>query len=173
MVSLSHGTGTGRIGVGCGAEGEAGAMVVDGNVGLLPVLTSTRVLPILYLEVPNMKMSEEVKKAIAECGPALVATASKSGKPNVSAKGSLRVLDDEHLVFADTRSPRTIANLRENPQVGIICLNAATRKGCRVWGRAEVLSSGELFDKIAKEVAARNMKLNNVIKITVEEAVAF
>ncbi len=119
-----------------------------------------------------MKMSDEVKKAVAECGPALVATASKSGRPNVSAKGSLRVLDDEHLVFADVRSPRTIANIRENPQVGIICLNPSTRKGCRIWGKAEVMSSGELFDKVAKEFAARNTKVNNVVKIAVDEAIA-
>lgn len=118
-----------------------------------------------------MKISEELKKAIAENGPALVATAGKSGRPNVSAKGSLRVLDDEHLVFADVRSPQTIANLKENPQVSVICLNGATRKGCRVWGQAEVLSSGELFDKMAKDYAARNMKINNIVKIAVMEAV--
>jgi len=40
------------------------------------------------------KLSEEAKKAIAEFGAALVATASKDGKPNVSLKGSFRVLDD-------------------------------------------------------------------------------
>ena len=119
-----------------------------------------------------MKMSDEVKKAVAECGPAMVATASKSGRPNVSAKGSLRVLDDEHLVFADVRSPRTIANIRENPQVGIICLNPATRKGCRIWGKAEVMASGELFDKLVKEFVARNTKVNNVVKIAVDEAIA-
>ena len=43
-----------------------------------------------------MKMSPEIKKAVAECGTALVATASKSGRPNVSAKGSLRVLEMDH-----------------------------------------------------------------------------
>ena len=53
-----------------------------------------------------MKMSADVKKSIAECGPALIATASKSGRPNVSPKGSLKVLDDEHVVFADVRSPQ-------------------------------------------------------------------
>lgn len=120
-----------------------------------------------------MKMSEEVKAAIAENNPRLVATASKAGKPNVSAKGSLRVLDDEHLVFADIRSPRTIANLKENPQVAVFCLNPSTRKGCRIWGRAEVMSSGELFDQVSRELGARNMKANNVVKIAVEEAIAF
>lgn len=119
------------------------------------------------------KMSEEVKKAVAESGAGIVATADKSGKPNVSAKGSLRVLDDEHLIFADVRSPRTIANLKENPQVAVLCLNGATRKGCRVWGTAEVLTSGELFDKMGKELAARNLKVNHVVKIAVKESLAF
>ncbi len=118
------------------------------------------------------KLSEEVKRAVAECGPALVATANKAGKPNVSAKGSLRVLDDEYLIFADIHSPRTIANLKENPQVAVLCLNAATRKGCRVWGIAEILTSGDLFDEMSKEFAARNMGVNHLVKIAVEEAVA-
>jgi hypothetical protein len=120
-----------------------------------------------------MKISQEVKNAIAEYSPALVATVDKAGKPNVSAKGSLRVIDDEHLLFADIRSPRTIANLKENPQVAIICLNPATRKGCRIWGKAQIMTSGDLFDQLTKEYAARNMKVNHVVKITVDEAVAF
>ncbi|MDD4859328.1 MAG: pyridoxamine 5'-phosphate oxidase family protein [Dehalococcoidales bacterium] len=116
------------------------------------------------------KLSEEIKTAIGTIRPSLVATASKTGKPNVSAKGSLRILDDEHVLFADVASPRTVKNIKENPQVAIICLDAKERKGCRIWGKGEVLSSGEIFDKVAAELAARNMKLNNVVKVTVEEA---
>jgi hypothetical protein len=119
------------------------------------------------------KLTEEAKKAIGEIRPSLVATATKSGKPNVSAKGSLRVLDDEHVIFADIASPRTVANIVENPQVAVICLDAATRKGCRIWGRGEILNEGELFDRIAAEFAGRNMKVNNVVKVTVEEVETF
>ena len=120
-----------------------------------------------------MEMSQEVKKAVAEYSPALIATADKAGKPNVSAKGSLRVIDDEHLVFADIRSPGTIANLKENPQVAVLCLDSATRKGCRIWGKAEILTSGDLFNQLAKEYADRKMKVNQVVKIAVDKAVAF
>ncbi len=119
------------------------------------------------------KLTEEAKKAIGAVRPSMVATASRNGKPNVSAKGSLRILDDEHVIFADVASPRTIANIKENPQVAVICLDAATRKGCRIWGRGEVLSSGALFDKIAAELAGRNMKARNVVKIAVEEVETF
>ena len=119
------------------------------------------------------KLTEEAKKAIGEIRPSLVATASKTGKPNVSAKGSLRVLDDEHLLFADIASPRTIANIKENPQVAVICLDAAGRKGCRIWGSGEILGSGELFDKTVVEFASRNMKVKNVVKVVVEEVETF
>ena len=115
------------------------------------------------------KLTEDAKKLIREIRPSLVATASKTGKPNVSAKGSLRVLDDEHVVFAHIASPRTVANIKENPQVAIICLDASSRKGCRIWGRGEILDAGELFDKTVAEYASKNMKVRNVVKIAVDE----
>jgi hypothetical protein len=77
------------------------------------------------------------------------------------------------VLFADVRSPRTIANIRENPQVAIICLDAPTHHGCRIWGKGTVLNSGELFDKAVTDMAARNMKINNVVKVVVEEVETF
>ena len=105
-------------------------------------------------------LTDEAKKAIKEIRPSLVATASETGKPNVSAKGSFRVLDDDHVVFADIASPRTVANIRLNPQVAVICLDAAARKGCRVWGKGTILDSGELFDQLTAEYAEKNMVVN-------------
>ena len=119
------------------------------------------------------KLTGEAKKIIAEHGPALVATASKKGKPNVSAKGSFRVLDDEHVVFADIASPRTMANLRENPQVAAIVFERATGKGCRIWGKAEIVDSGALFDSMSAEFAARKMKVKHLVKVAVEEVATF
>ncbi len=119
------------------------------------------------------KLTKEAKKIIAELGPALIATASKEGKPNVSAKGSFRVLDDEHVVFADITSPRTIANLRENPQLSAIVFDPTTRKGCRIWGKAEIVDSGALFDSMSAEFAAKKMKVKHLVKVTVEEVATF
>ena len=116
------------------------------------------------------KLSDKIKETIAEVRPGIIATANGDGKPNVSAKGSLRVLDDNHVVFADMSSPHTIANLRENPQVAILVLHPKSMRGCRIWGKAEVLNSGELFDKFNEEYSARNIKVNHVVKVTVEEA---
>ena len=119
------------------------------------------------------KLSEEIKKIIGEFGPALVATASKAGKPNVSPKGSFRVLDDEHVVFANIASARTMANLKENPQLTAIIFDRSTRKGCRIWGKVEVLDSGQLFDTISSEYAPQEMKIKHLVKVAVEEAATF
>ena len=116
------------------------------------------------------KLSDKIMETIAEIRPGIIATSSKDGRPNVSAKGSFRVLDDEHVVFADISSPRTIANLRENPQVSILVVHPKSMKGCRIWGRGEILDSGEIFDQMSKEFAERNLKVNHVVKIIVEEA---
>jgi len=115
------------------------------------------------------KLSEKVKGTIAEIRPGMIATASKDGKPNISAKGSFRVLDDDHVVFADISSPRTIANLKENPQVSVLVIHPKSMRGCRIWGKGEILDSGEVFDQMSKEFAERNLKVNHVVKITVEE----
>ncbi len=114
------------------------------------------------------KLDETAKTFIGEIRPALIATASKAGKPNVSAKGSFRVLDDDHVAFSEMNSPRTIANLKENPQVSIICLDS-NRRSCRIWGTAEVLDSGPLYDEAVAAMAARNMKPNHVVRIKVDE----
>jgi len=119
------------------------------------------------------KLTDEAKNAIKEIRPSLVATASKTGKPNVSAKGSLRVLDDEHILFADIVSPRTVANIRENPQMAVICLDAAARTGCRIWGQATIFNAGELFDQLTAEYAEKNMVVKNVVKVAVQEIEIF
>ena len=119
------------------------------------------------------KLSEDVKKAIGDIRPAFIATASKDGKPNVSAKGSFQVLDDEHVAFAEVASPRTLANIKENPQVAAIVLDPATRKGCRIWGKAEIVDSGEQFDAVSARLGKMGAKVNHLVKIAVEEAIAF
>jgi len=81
-----------------------------------------------------------------------VATASKSGMPNVAIKGSLRVLDAEHLVFADLFSLKTRKNLEENPQVAVMVFDLETRTGYIFKGRAEMIAQGPVYDQMAEAI---------------------
>ncbi len=119
------------------------------------------------------KLSKEAKEIINKVRPAQVATANKDGRPNVSTKGSFRVLDDEHVIFTEGGRLYTLANLRKNPQLSAIVYNPETRQGCRIWGKAEIIESGELFDKISAESAASGATVKYLVKVAVDEVVTF
>ena len=63
---------------------------------------------------------------------AWVATATSDGMPNTTPKGSVQVIDDEHVVFADLFSRKTRENLQANPQVAITVADEATFKGYQI-----------------------------------------
>ena len=103
--------------------------------------------------------------------PGWVATASRDGMPNVAVKGSLQVLDAEHLLFADLFSLKTRKNLGENPQVAVMVADNAERKGYLLKGRAELIASGPLYDQTAAALKAKLPQLpppTYVVRITVE-----
>ncbi len=118
-------------------------------------------------------LSEEAKQLIQNTHPGLIATANKNGMPNVSPKGSFQVLDDEHVLFANIHSPRSMANIAENPQVSAIVFEPSNRHGCRIWGKAEVVTSGEIFDRITAALATRKMKATEVVIISVDDFLTF
>ena len=82
------------------------------------------------------KLSEEMKKLVQRQRLGFVATVCPDGTPNVSPKGTVSVLDDEHLIFADIRSPGTVSNLRTNPNVEVNVVDHFVRKGYRFTVRA-------------------------------------
>jgi predicted pyridoxine 5'-phosphate oxidase superfamily flavin-nucleotide-binding protein len=86
---------------------------------------------------------------------AWVATASPDGVPNATPKGSVRVVDDEHLAFADLFSLKTRENLQKNPKVAVTVIDEKTRKGYQLKGTAELADSGELYSQIAEQLRAK------------------
>ncbi len=51
------------------------------------------------------KLTEGMKRVVSEQKLGFVATVGEDGLPNLSPKGTFLVLDDEHIVFAEIRSP--------------------------------------------------------------------
>ena len=100
-----------------------------------------------------------------------VATAAKDGTPNVSIKGSVRLLDDEHLVFADIYSLKTRKNLQENPKVAVMVYEDASRRGFMIKGSAEQIAGGPLYDQMVegmKKVMPQLPPPKYVVRVTVE-----
>jgi predicted pyridoxine 5'-phosphate oxidase superfamily flavin-nucleotide-binding protein len=87
-----------------------------------------------------------MKRVVREQQLGYVATVCPDGTPNLSPKGTLVAWDDDHLLFADLRSPGTVRNLEHNPAVEINVVDPFARKGFRFKGTATVVTEGSLFE---------------------------
>lgn len=125
------------------------------------------------------KLTADMKRVVTEQRLAFVATVCPDGTPNLSPKGTIAVWDDEHLVFADIRSPGTIANLKKNPAVEINIVDPFARKGYRFKGPGEIIVDGERFEKIMSFYRGRwtdtarskaEARIRGFVLIKVEEA---
>lgn len=93
-------------------------------------------------------LTDDMKLVVREQRLGFVATVCEDGTPNLSPKGTLDVWDDDHLVFADLRSPQTIRNLKERPGIEVNVVDQIARKGYRFKGTARVLTDGDEFQRI-------------------------
>ena len=100
------------------------------------------------------------------------ATVSPDGTPNLSPKGTTTVYDDEHLMFAHIRSPRTVANLRANPAIEVNVVDPISRKGYRFKGTGAVLTGGDWFDEAVEFYRRRGTTnpIRAVVLVEVERA---
>lgn len=117
-------------------------------------------------------LTADMKRVVEEQRLGFVATVCPDGTPNLSPKGTTAVWDDEHLVFANIRSPQTIANLRVNPAIEVNVVDPFVRKGYRFKGTATVLDSGSRYDEVIAFYRARGTRnpIREVVLIRVEHA---
>ncbi len=118
-------------------------------------------------------LTEEMQRIVRRIRLGYVATVCPDGTPNLSPKGTTTVWDDDHIVFADIRSPNTVANLRHNPAVEINVVDPILRKGYRFKGSAQVLTEGELYEQIMafyEERGSVRQRIRSVVLVRVEHA---
>jgi len=131
-------------------------------------------------------LTEDMKRVIREQRLGFYATVCEDGSPNLSPKGTtgycgtsiedLRAWDDDHLFFADIRSPKTVANIRRGSLVEVNLVDPYVRKGFRFKGPAVVHDRGtETFDagleRLRKEGITKLLdRVRAIVVIEVREA---
>ena len=93
-------------------------------------------------------ITEEIKNFVNYQKLGYVATVSDDNTPNLSPKGTIIVLDESHLAFADIQSTKTVENLEHNSSIEINVVDPFSRRGYRFKGTAEIISSGDKFNEI-------------------------
>jgi predicted pyridoxine 5'-phosphate oxidase superfamily flavin-nucleotide-binding protein len=118
------------------------------------------------------KINEKMKRVVGEQRLGFMATVCEDGTPNLSPKGLTFVLDDEHLVIGEVRSPGTIANLTMRPTAEINVVDPIARKGFRFKGDCRVYAEGVEFEELVAFLRSQGAKsrIRSVIVMTVARA---
>lgn len=90
-------------------------------------------------------ITDEMRDMIQRVRLAFVATVGSDNRPNLSPRGSLKVLDSTSLIYADIQSPQTTRNVTANPHVEINVVDPFRRRGFRFRGTATVSDDPSLI----------------------------
>ena len=120
-------------------------------------------------------LTEDMKRVVREQRLGFYATVCEDGTPNLSPKGSTFLLDDDHLLFADIRSPQTMANIRRGSIVEVNVVDPFVRKGYRFKGPAVVHERGtsvwaEGLERMREAGSTQGDRVNAVVVMEVREA---
>ena len=114
-------------------------------------------------------ITEEIKNFLNLQKLAYVATVTSDGKPNISPKGTVIGWDSQTLAFADIRSPDTMKNLKDNPNVEINVIDPLLRKGFLFQGKARIIDDETLYEKILNHYRENGVKssINSIVLVDV------
>ena len=119
-------------------------------------------------------ITPEIKEFLERQKLGFVATVSEDGIPNISPKGTIIGWTSELLAFANIRSPDTVNNLKNNPNVEINVIDSLLRKGYLFQGTSRILNDGQIYDEILEYYKNHGIKsviyeiiLVNVSSVTV------
>ncbi len=119
-------------------------------------------------------LTGDMKRVIDEQKLGFVATVCDDGSPNLSPKGTMVVLDDDHIMFGEIRSPNTIRNLNANPAMEINFVDPFSRTGYRFKGEARIIEPdsdefGTLHPRF-EPWGAMAQKINCIVALRVVKA---
>lgn len=118
-------------------------------------------------------LTPAMRRLVGDHGVAHVVTRAEDGTQQSSPRASLMPWDGDRLAFVESRSSRTLANLRRAPELDVEVVDPLRGKGYRFSGRARVVSEGMLFDIVcAHQVEPELRRLVEAVVIVDVESVS-
>ncbi|KDE73355.1 hypothetical protein FUSO7_06780 [Fusobacterium necrophorum BFTR-2] len=94
-----------------------------------------------------MSKLTDAMKEIIEKQLAYVSTVSNEGMPNIGPKRSMRILDENTLIYNENTGKQTMNNILANGKVVVAYADWAKLDGYRFVGKAEVFTEGKYYDE--------------------------
>jgi hypothetical protein len=115
-----------------------------------------------------MKLPKKVKDIFNNELVHQLATASKTGVPNISNVGAKYLLDDETIIIVDNYMVKTLSNILENPAVSILLKSG--KESYQIKGNCIYFTSGSLYEEAKKWMRSIGEKYpaKGALKIKVE-----
>ncbi|HUR68706.1 MAG TPA: pyridoxamine 5'-phosphate oxidase family protein [Candidatus Thermoplasmatota archaeon] len=128
-------------------------------------------------------LDDDMRAVVESAHLAFVATVTPDGRPNLSPKGTIRVLDSvgvegggsppARLFFMDLASPQTRKDIDRTPWMEVNVVDTTSRRGYRFFGRASAHVDDELHRACAARIAREEGTTypdRGAIVLTVERA---
>lgn len=90
-------------------------------------------------------LPDDCAEVFRGAGIAFIATTNDDETPNLSPKGTFKVLDAQQLVFGDVASPVTLHNVAQRPDVEVNVIDPLTRSGYRIVGTGRISNDPALL----------------------------
>ena len=88
-------------------------------------------------------LTPEIREALERSVLCWLATVSEDGTPNVSPKEIFLPEGDRHVLIAHVASPRSVRNIRANPNVCLSFVEVFEQRGFKLNGSARVVEAGD------------------------------
>lgn len=121
-----------------------------------------------------MLLSESIKSCLDKSILCWLASCSSDLIPNVSPKEIFTHIDDEYIIVANIASPKTVKNIKANPNICISAIDILVQKGYQLKGKAEIIDkTNPDFERLRKPLfamAGDKFPFSNLIKMKVDSA---
>ncbi len=118
-------------------------------------------------------LTTEVKKYADKSVLCWLATVSDDGIPNVSPKEIFVTEGDKHILIANIASPKSVKNIKSNPNVCVSFIDIFVQKGYKIKGIAKLIRKTESAYgqrvKVLKVLAGDAFPIHSIIEIEVED----
>lgn len=119
-----------------------------------------------------VKLSDDMVNEMGKMKKFMLATASKSGVPNVVPIGMLFLQSDKETVWIiDNYMKKTLANMKENPMASFVIWNPDGTGSYQVKGSLKIENTGADYEK-AVDIAHNKRKelpAKNLVKMKITE----
>lgn len=120
-------------------------------------------------------LTDEIKKYLELSVLCWLATVSEDGTPNLSPKEIFLPEGERFVLIAHIASPKSVRNIKANPQVCLSFLEIFEQKGYKLTGRAKVFEPGDpnYDQRVAplKQLATERFPVLGFIEVEVLSAV--